>query len=100
MTHYTGEDRRDPAGWHMDKKVPISIVIGMLMQVLVASWYAGKLDSRVLSLEEKQVSIVTAQHERDERQDKAGQDNDRLIREELRDINAKLDRLIERRNQK
>jgi hypothetical protein len=78
--------------WHLDKKVPISLIIMMVMQFTALVWFVGKLDARILALE----TGVSVQHERDERQDKASAESDSLIRANLQDINQKLDRLIER----
>jgi len=38
-------------GWHLDKKVPISIIFAMVIQTAAILVWATKLDSRVVSLE-------------------------------------------------
>jgi hypothetical protein len=96
MTDYTdpNHDRRAPAaqGWHLDKKVPISLIIAMFLQFAGVIWYAGKIDARVAALETSQ----QVQKERDERQDRSNSETIALLRTQLQDISSKLDRLIER----
>jgi hypothetical protein len=77
-------------GWHLDKKVPISIIAAMLVQLAAALWFVSKLDARVIALE----TALIAQHERDALQDKASNDSDTLIRMQLTRIDDKLDRLL------
>lgn len=38
-------------GWHLDKKVPISIIIMLLLQTITLVIWATRLDSRVSSVE-------------------------------------------------
>jgi Tfp pilus assembly protein PilO len=83
----------DEAGWHLDKKVPISIIAAMAVQLAGGLWFVSKLDARVQALEAGQV----AQHERDERQDKANSDGFVQLRHQLERMDEKLDRLIEKR---
>jgi TolA-binding protein len=80
-------------GWHLDKKVPIGIIVAMLAQGAGGLWFVSKLDARVLALE----SAQSSQHERDERQDKAAADSMGFLQRQLERMDEKLDRLIERR---
>lgn len=41
----------DDGDWHMDKKVPIGLMVGLALNAVLGIWYASKLDSRVSSLE-------------------------------------------------
>lgn len=45
--------------WHLDKKVPIAMIIAIAMQAAGFLWYAAKLDSRVLQVEINQRSLET-----------------------------------------
>lgn len=53
--------------WHLDKKVPIVIILTMGIQVAGGLWFISKRDARVLAVE----TAHTQQRDRDERQDKA-----------------------------
>jgi hypothetical protein len=85
------EDRDDDK-WHLDKKVPISIIIAMIFQFVASLWFVARLDARVIALETAQV----AQAERDRAQDANHNTSLGLIRDDMREIGRKLDRLVER----
>ena len=65
--------------WHLDKKVPLSLIFAMLIQAAMVIWAVADIKKDVEILK----SRVTAQQDRDDRQDKS--------------IDSKLDRLIEKR---
>lgn len=93
----------EPGGdWHLDKKVPIALIITVLGGIGSGVWFAGTSVHRLDVLERE--GAVTAQ-----RMDAAGQSNsilrERLSRIEqletdtqdfLRRLDSKLDRLSER----
>jgi len=90
--------------WHLDRRVPIGIIVTIALQVAVGIWGASKLDSRVERLEQGQV----AQRERDIQQDRQIAEGDARNERQLGDgvaqlrvhldrIDGKLDRLIESR---
>ena len=89
-------DTDDEARWHLDKRVPISIICVLVGQMTLGIWFASKLDSRVGALEEAK----TVQHERDDKQDRSTADAISALRTDIRDVSAKLDRLIERAGEK
>lgn len=79
---------REP--WHLDKKVPIALIVTIALQTIGIVWYASKLDSRV---------AVVEQHVADTKEDAS-----RLVRlESFRDnlrsrldrLESKIDRLLE-----
>ena len=84
----------DPSseGWHLDKKVPISIILALLMQGVVGLWAIADIKKDVEILK----SQVAAQHERDERQDRLLADAMLLIRSDMKEIKDQLNRLIEK----
>lgn len=51
------------AQWHLDKKVPITLIAAIGMQTFLGGWYISALDARVRSLEEKAL-LVAPQAER------------------------------------
>jgi Tfp pilus assembly protein PilO len=79
-------------GWHLDKKVPISIIVAMLAQFAGGLWFISKLDSRVGALEDR----IASQRERDNLQDQQSASSLSLLRGQLDRMDAKLDRLVER----
>lgn len=78
--------------WHLDKRVPIGLIGAVLVQTISFVWFISKIDSRVSSLE----SGVVMQRDRDDRQDRASADAAANVRTDLKEIDRKLDRLIER----
>ncbi|WP_336801581.1 hypothetical protein [Kaistia sp. MMO-174] len=81
----------DPAssGWHLDKRVPIALIVTLLLQAAVGLIWASKLDARVASLELAQAT--------------SGDQPMRIVRVEtqmegvrgtLKEMNDKLDRLL------
>lgn len=45
------ENRRIEDHWHLDKRVPIALVIMLAVQAMTAVWWASGMDSRVATLE-------------------------------------------------
>lgn len=87
-------DRRAPVeqGWHLDKKVPLSLIFAMLVQaaMVITAIVDLKKDVEVLK------SQVITQANRDARQDLDMKEAMTLLRDSLATLNDKLDRLIER----
>lgn len=48
-----GEDESMKEGWHLDKKVPLSIIIALLIQTASLVMWGSKLDMRVAAVENK-----------------------------------------------
>ena len=87
------ERRSANQGWHLDKKVPLSLIFAMLVQ-------AGMVSVAVADIK-KDVDVLKADvvvlHQRDNRLDADSKEQVRLLQDHLVRIDAKLDRLIERR---
>ncbi len=93
VTKLDHPDRRTPPeGWHLDKKVPLSLIFAMLVQagMVIVAIADIKKDVEVLK------SQVATQATRDSRQDADVRDAMNQLRDTLATLNAKLDRLIER----
>lgn len=88
------EERRSQ--WHLNKEVPISIILALVLQTVSGIWFISKLDSRVGTLEEAKKTTEASQHERDEKQDQAARDSNRAVLEAVRELNQKFDRFTER----
>ena len=78
--------------WHLDKRVPISLIIAIIIQTMSFVWFFSKMDSRIASLE----SGAITQKERDDRQDNNVKDGLNTLRADIKEIDRKIDRLIER----
>lgn len=83
---------REEPGWHLDKKVPLSLIFAMLIQAAGVIWVIADIKKDVEILKAQ----IVAQAQRDTRQDTDMQGAMSLLREALKDLNLKLDRLIER----
>ena len=80
----------DDSRWHLDKKVPVGIILTMFIQFLGGVWFMSKLESRILAIETAQ----TEQRQRDDRQDRAAGEAVALIRAQLDRIDANILQLI------
>lgn len=79
-------------GWHWDKKVPISLIILMLSQFTAGIWAFADLKKDVELLKAQSVVL----HERDDKQQIDMAAAVAQVRDQYKEVNAKLDRLIER----
>lgn len=77
--------------WHLDKKVPISIIVALLIYGVSGLWVIADI--------KKDVEVIKAQliyqKERDDVQDIARDSLLGLLRTQLANIEVKLDRIIE-----
>lgn len=78
--------------WHLDKRVPITLIVTIIIQTVSFVWFFSKMDSRIGSLE----SGAIVQKERDAGQDNNAKEALANLRGDIREIDRKLDRLIER----
>ncbi len=79
--------------WHLDKKVPLSLIFAMLIQAAMVIWAVADIKKDVEVLK----SQIMQQHDRDERQDKTVGEIVAELRTRLERMDTKLDRLIEKR---
>lgn len=97
-----GEEGDRAGGWHLDKRVPIAIILAIFVQTAGVVWWAARLEARVVTLEKANTEIAT---DLASRAIVTGRQDQSIVRLEtqflnvadaLQDMNAKLDRLIER----
>lgn len=79
------DKEKDKQPWHLDRTISISHILTTVSAIGAALIFASKLDTRVSLLEQ-----ASAQQQRDISDFKS------VVREDLKSINGKLDRLIER----
>lgn len=84
----------DRRGWHLDKGIPIAVILTVLVMVVTISRDQSKQDERIALLE---TSMRMLQQTRINDQQRSEKKFDEL-KVDLRAINAKLDRLIEKRS--
>lgn len=76
--------------WHLDKKVPVGIILTLCAQFLVGVWFMAKLESRIVALE----AIQIEQRIRDERQDRQNAEASAITRSQLDRIDGNILQLI------
>lgn len=82
--------------WHLDKRVPITLIVTLIGYGIGGIWYVGRMEARMdarLAVAEQQ---LREQANRDARQDEAVSHALTLMRSHLERMEAKLDRLYER----
>jgi hypothetical protein len=79
-------------GWHLDKKVPISIIVVVLVQAAAGLWAIADIKKDVEVLKAAQ----STQHDRDERQDKFVAETSLRVQAALEKIDDKITRLLEK----
>lgn len=85
-------DRRAKQDWHLEKTVSISHIMTTIAALSAVVIMGSKFDTRLSLIEQ----IVAGQHAIDSRQDSDATAAREIVRQQLRDISDKLDRLIER----
>lgn len=88
----TEERRLEELGWHLDKKVPISMILAILSLALTGFWGFADLKKDVELLKANALVL----HQRDDKQEADIKDSLAQIRQQYDALSAKLDRLIER----
>lgn len=83
---------QDENRWHLDKKVPISLMLVLLMQGVAGVWAVADIKKDVELLK----AAMIEQRNRDERQDKTTAEAVMQVRSDIKEVSQKLDRLIER----
>ncbi len=78
--------------WHLDKKVPLSLIFAMLVQAAMVVWAIADIKKDVEVLK----AAMAQQVDRDNRQDRATYEAVALVREDIREVKALLQKLLER----
>jgi len=86
----TKSDKEDQ--WHLDKKVPLSLIFAMLVQAAMVIWAIADIKKDVEVLK----AAMVQQLDRDNRQDRATADAVGLVREDIKEVKVMLSRLIDR----
>lgn len=78
--------------WHLDKKVPISLLLVMLMQGIAGIWAIADIKKDVEVLK----SVAVQQIDRDNRQDRAAFEAVGLVREDIKEVKSMIARVLDR----
>jgi len=91
---FAGIERRlsPKESWHLDKKVPIALIIAMLTQFAGVIWFIGQL-AKDIELLKADTAVL---HQRDTQQTDSLKEALKLMQDQFQRLDAKLDRLIER----
>lgn len=96
-----GEEGDRAGGWHLDKRVPIAIILAIFVQTAGVVWWAARLEARVERMEQYQTDDAPAKAAAGAADSRHDQAIVRLetqfaqVAEAIHEMNAKLDRLIE-----
>ena len=91
---YQDEERRtaDPVGWHLKKEVNLSIILAMLGLAITGFWGFADLKKDIELLKANAVVL----HDRDNKAELDMHDAMAQVRDQYKELSAKLDRVIER----
>lgn len=85
------QDPQNPR-WHLKREIQLGHIFTTLTVAFSVAWYVSKLEQRIVIVEQQ----MTAQHDRDERQDRISSEALGLIRQQLDRLDSKIDRVLDR----
>lgn len=95
--HQSSEDeRRDQRRWHLDKRLNVGHLLTTLTIAAAVFIWASKVDTRISLLEQTVSTWVLMQDKRDGMQDEQLRRLANETLENVRSINNKMERLVER----
>ena len=71
-------DKKEP--WHLDKRIPVALIITIIAQGAGVLWFFSKLDSRVFFLETSRPALIEAISKSDLSSNNQSRRNDMAIR--------------------
>jgi Tfp pilus assembly protein PilO len=80
------------SGWHLDKKVPISLIVAMTVQLIGIVMYLAQMKQDIELLKQDTAAL----HVRDTANSDSMREAMRSVQEQFQRLDGKLDRLIER----
>ena len=63
MTRRKPVINREDGNWHLDRKVPIALILAILLQTIGIGWWGASTNARLNALEEK-ATLASSQPER------------------------------------
>lgn len=86
---------REGEHWSLDKRLNVTHLVATVGIMVALFTWAGKIDTRTSLVEQAQYQAQANQRITDTRQDENRREMFLAIKTEMRDINHKLDRIIE-----
>jgi len=86
-------NEKQPDQWHLDKKVPLSLIFAMLVQAAMVILAISDIKKDVEVLKAQTIS----QRDRDDRSERVTSETFQLLRNQLDKMDQKLDRVLESR---
>lgn len=77
---------RQPEPWHLDKRVPIALILTVLLQTLSIVWWASNMTARVASVEREVAVLVQKDSQR--------YDDARRMSEQIARLDERLSQLM------
>ena len=87
----------DDGRWHLKKEIQLGHVFTTVTVAFSCFVYVNKIENRLAIVERQTEVAVTAQRDRDERQDKSTADLVAMLRTQLERMESKLDRIVEKK---
>lgn len=90
--------QNEESKWHLDKKISVTHMFTTVAAITSLVIFGSSVNTRLYLVESAVTAAVKQAYDDNNRQDRAIADMSRQTRDDMRTINDKLDRLIERRN--
>lgn len=85
--------------WHLDKRVPVALIVTIMMQTAAAIWWASALSQRMTAIEQDTAALAVIESEREARiralELGASRTDERLIT--IQTALSRIERLLEQR---
>lgn len=93
-------ERRAPqeVSWHLKKEISLGLIIAIIIQIVAFVSFLDKMNGRMDLLAERQALDSAALHAADTRMAADFQVTVSELKESIKELNRKMDRLIERGN--
>lgn len=89
-------ERRSPPpvaeGWHLKKEVPLGIILTVVVQVIAFIFFLANIREDIALIKADQVVL----HQRDSQMSQDLQQSVTSLREDIKELNRKMDRILER----
>lgn len=93
--NYDGEDRRTPAGWHVDKSLSIGHILTTVTLMVGGIWYLAGQDQRITTNELNIAHADQTSKSRDLQIQNAQRDSDSRTAKAFERFEGKLDKIFE-----
>jgi hypothetical protein len=92
MSEAPPESQAREDAWHLDKRVPIALILALLLQTASVVWWGARIDARVAMLEATDVSRASSSERLARVEENLKAQSETLVR-----IDHRLERMEERR---